>query len=78
MKKSEPVIIANGHTDTEINQWMKNKIEEFRIIENLIQEKASLEERLSEVNKKLKILNPEKPTVPFPPNQDSILHQEYR
>ncbi|MBS3894883.1 hypothetical protein [Serratia marcescens] len=59
MERREPIIIAEGYSNAEIYQWMKNKTEELRVIDSLTKEKTSLQERLNEVEQKLKALNPE-------------------
>lgn len=53
MQKQEPKIISSGLSNDELFAWLTYKAERLTVLRGLQDEKASLEERLSEVDRRI-------------------------
>lgn len=72
MKKKEPVIFAGDFSDEELYQWLRKKVEAMTILRMMQQEKASLEERLEEMESAITEITAQSQLGISPTNQGPI------
>lgn len=53
MRKNEPAIYAGNMSNEELYQWIRDKAEKLALLRELEADKASLEERLSDVSARI-------------------------
>ena len=71
MRKNEPAIYAGNMSNEELYQWIRCKAEKLALLRELEADKASLEERLSDVSARIdKVIAQTQleifPTIPDP------------
>ncbi len=75
MDKQEPKIISGGLNNDELFEWLTYKAERLTVLRALEDEKASLEERLSELDRQISKVGLESQIEIFPTTLDPIRFQ---
>lgn len=74
MKKIEPIIFAGDFSNEELYQWLSKKVEAMTSLRMMQQEKASLEERLEEMESAINEITAQSQLGISPTNQGPIHH----
>lgn len=72
MRKNEPAIYAGNMSNEELYQWIRDKAEKLTLLRELEADKASLEERLSDVSARIDKVIAQTQLEIFPTTPDPI------
>ncbi len=72
MRKNEPAIYAENMSNEELYQWIRDKAEKLALLRELEADKASLEERLSDVSARIDKVIAQTQLEIFPTTPDPI------